>query len=157
MTPADLAAVIRAALIAVLAERGADTSVVPETVTVERPRNPEHGDYATNVALQLAKKAGMPPRQFAEIVADLIPAAGVPAAVARIEDLEVEAVAERIRADLARRPGERRIAMARERTKGAREAVKAAERAVKAAGIDPPKTSDAVPTAAAVRRSQGTR
>ncbi len=41
----------------------------PSTVVVERPRSKEHGDYATNVALQLAKKAGMPPRQFAELVA----------------------------------------------------------------------------------------
>ncbi|UVE95751.1 arginine--tRNA ligase [Dietzia sp. B32] len=69
MTPADLAAVIRAALISVLAERGADTSVVPETVTVERPRNPEHGDYATNVALQLAKKVGSAPRDLAQDLA----------------------------------------------------------------------------------------
>ncbi|MEB8324749.1 arginine--tRNA ligase [Dietzia kunjamensis] len=69
MTPADLAAVIRAALISVLAERGADTSVVPETVTVERPRNPEHGDYATNIALQLAKKVGSAPRDLAQDLA----------------------------------------------------------------------------------------
>ena len=38
---------------------------VPSTVTVERPRQKEHGDYATNVALQLAKKAGMNPRELA--------------------------------------------------------------------------------------------
>jgi arginyl-tRNA synthetase len=36
---------------------------------VERPRQKEHGDYATNVALQLAKKAGMNPREVAELVA----------------------------------------------------------------------------------------
>ena len=29
---------------------------VPTTVVVERPRSKDHGDYATNVALQLAKK-----------------------------------------------------------------------------------------------------
>ena len=69
MTPADLAAVIRAALIDVLSERGADTSVVPETVTVERPRNPEHGDYATNIALQLAKRVGAAPRDLAQELA----------------------------------------------------------------------------------------
>lgn len=65
MTPADLAAVIRAALVAVLGDRGIDTSVVPEAVTVERPRNPEHGDYATNIALQLGKKVGVAPRDLA--------------------------------------------------------------------------------------------
>ncbi|HET9168684.1 MAG TPA: arginine--tRNA ligase, partial [Actinospica sp.] len=38
-------------------------------VTVERPKNRDHGDYATNVALQLAKKAGKPPRAVAELLA----------------------------------------------------------------------------------------
>src|SRR4029079_15761571 len=42
---------------------------VPATVVVERPRNREHGDYATNVALQLAKKAGVPPRDLATLLA----------------------------------------------------------------------------------------
>ncbi|EYT63353.1 arginyl-tRNA synthetase [Dietzia sp. UCD-THP] len=74
MTPADLAAVIRAALITVLAERGADISVVPDTVTVERPRNPEHGDYATNIALQLAKKVGASPRDLAQEIATALAA-----------------------------------------------------------------------------------
>ncbi len=41
---------------------------VPTTVTVERPRQKEHGDYATNVALQLAKKAGLYPRDLATSV-----------------------------------------------------------------------------------------
>ena len=41
---------------------------VPTTVTVERPRQKGHGDYATNVALQLAKKAGTNPRALAELV-----------------------------------------------------------------------------------------
>lgn len=72
MTPADLAAVIRAAVLAVLAERGADISIVPQTVTVERPRNPEHGDYATNIALQLGKKAGIAPRDLAQDLADAL-------------------------------------------------------------------------------------
>jgi arginyl-tRNA synthetase len=42
---------------------------VPTSVTVERPRQKGHGDYATNVALQLAKKAGTNPRALAELVA----------------------------------------------------------------------------------------
>lgn len=49
-----------------------DSSVVPDTVTVERPRNPEHGDYATNVALQVAKKAGTNPRELASWLADAL-------------------------------------------------------------------------------------
>jgi arginyl-tRNA synthetase len=43
---------------------------VPGTVVVERPKSKEHGDYATNVALQLAKKAGMPPRELAGLLAE---------------------------------------------------------------------------------------
>lgn len=41
----------------------------PESVLIERPKNRDHGDYATNIALQLAKAAGRPPREVAEIVA----------------------------------------------------------------------------------------
>jgi len=41
---------------------------VPTTVTVERPRQKGHGDYATSVALKLAKVAGMNPRSLAEMV-----------------------------------------------------------------------------------------
>jgi arginyl-tRNA synthetase len=43
---------------------------VPANVTVERPRSKEHGDYATNVALQLAKRAGTNPRALAELVSE---------------------------------------------------------------------------------------
>ncbi|MFV8312455.1 arginine--tRNA ligase [Mycobacteroides chelonae] len=65
MTPADLADLLRSTATTVLDERGLDTSALPDTVTVERPRNPEHGDYATNVALQVAKKVGVAPRDLA--------------------------------------------------------------------------------------------
>ena len=65
MTPAELAQLIKDTATDVLAEHDLDTSVIPETVTVERPRNPEHGDYATNLALQVAKKAGTQPRKLA--------------------------------------------------------------------------------------------
>ncbi len=41
----------------------------PEDVTIERPRVKEHGDYATSIALQLAKQAGRPPREVAELLA----------------------------------------------------------------------------------------
>jgi arginyl-tRNA synthetase len=42
---------------------------VPEQVVVERPKNRDHGDYATNVALVLAKAAGKNPREVAQLVA----------------------------------------------------------------------------------------
>ena len=44
-------------------------------VTVERPKNREHGDYATNIALQLAKAAGKPPRSVALALAARLAAA----------------------------------------------------------------------------------
>ncbi len=65
MTPADLAALLKATAAAVLAEHGLDPAALPDAVTVERPRNPEHGDYATNLALQLGKKVGVSPRELA--------------------------------------------------------------------------------------------
>jgi len=70
MTPAELATTVKEAATRVLAAHELDASVVPETVTVERPRNPEHGDYATNIALQVAKKAGTNPRELATWLVD---------------------------------------------------------------------------------------
>ncbi|GFG51435.1 arginine--tRNA ligase [Mycolicibacterium agri] len=65
MTPADLAELLKTTAAAVLADHGLDTAALPASVTVERPRNPEHGDYATNLALQLGKKVGANPRELA--------------------------------------------------------------------------------------------
>ena len=65
MTPADLATLIKETATAVLEAHDLDSGVVPDAVTVERPRNPEHGDYATNLAMQVAKKAGVNPRELA--------------------------------------------------------------------------------------------
>ncbi len=50
--------------------RGLDVSTLPETTTMERPRNPEHGDYASTLALQLGKKAGVAPRELAAALAE---------------------------------------------------------------------------------------
>ncbi|WET78283.1 arginine--tRNA ligase [Amycolatopsis sp. QT-25] len=74
MTPAALADLVRNSAVQVLTARGLDDSVLPEKVTIERPRNPEHGDYATNLALQVAKKAGMKPRDFADALAEALAA-----------------------------------------------------------------------------------
>ncbi|GAB3133010.1 arginine--tRNA ligase [Amycolatopsis stemonae] len=74
MTPAALADLVRSSAVQVLAARGIDDAVLPEQVTIERPRNPDHGDYATNLALQVAKKAGLKPRDFAEALAEAVSA-----------------------------------------------------------------------------------
>ncbi|MFC4783770.1 arginine--tRNA ligase [Nocardioides sp. MAHUQ-72] len=69
MTPEQLSATI-VDVLTTLSSEGAIAlpDGIPTTVTVERPRQKGHGDYATNVALQLAKKAGTNPRAFAELV-----------------------------------------------------------------------------------------
>ncbi|MHC0430997.1 ArgS-related anticodon-binding protein NrtL [Streptomyces sp. O3] len=65
MTPADLSrTVLRAVRRAV--EEGELCVAVPARVVVERPRPGGRGDYATNIALQLAKPAGRPPREVAD-------------------------------------------------------------------------------------------
>src|SRR5690606_29656970 len=74
MTPEDLSAAIRAALSdAVTAGelgRLSTPDAIPDDIRVERPRSKEHGDWATNIAMQLAKPTGMPPRQVAEVLAE---------------------------------------------------------------------------------------
>lgn len=72
MTPADLSTLIKTTATEVLSEKGLDTSVLPAEVVVERPRNPEHGDYATNLALQIAKKVGVNPRELATWLAEAL-------------------------------------------------------------------------------------
>jgi arginyl-tRNA synthetase len=71
MTPAQLAASVLAAVRAAQASGDlvVDDAAIPSEIKVERPRNREHGDYATNIALQLAKPAGRPPRDVAEALA----------------------------------------------------------------------------------------
>jgi arginyl-tRNA synthetase len=70
VTPEQLASTILTALTS-LVDEGTITveGGLPRELTVERPKNPEHGDYASNVAMQLGKRAGMAPRQFAELLA----------------------------------------------------------------------------------------
>jgi arginyl-tRNA synthetase len=70
VTPENLADAVLAAARAVFAARELDQSILPETATVERPRNPEHGDYATNLAMQVGKKAGVNPRELATAIAE---------------------------------------------------------------------------------------
>ncbi|MFC4335712.1 arginine--tRNA ligase [Salininema proteolyticum] len=69
MTPETLAEKVLSAAAAAFNAAGLDASLLPATTAVERPRNPEHGDYASTLALQVAKKAGTNPRQLAERIA----------------------------------------------------------------------------------------
>ena len=69
MTPEQLSSAILNALSQLMAEGGLAKADLPAAVVVERPKNRDHGDWATNVAMQLGKSFGMTPRQFAEILA----------------------------------------------------------------------------------------
>ena len=84
MTPEQLSSSIVDALTALVADGTiALPDGLPSQVAVERPRQKGHGDYATNVALQLAKQAGTNPRAFAELMAAKLTAS------AGIADVEV--------------------------------------------------------------------
>ena len=69
MTPADLSAAIVRILAALQASGRLGAAELPAEVVIERPKNRDHGDWATNAAMQLAGKFGMNPRAFAELLA----------------------------------------------------------------------------------------
>jgi arginyl-tRNA synthetase len=69
VTPEQLRDVVRTAVSGAV-ERGTLAVEVPDDVVVERPKNRAHGDYATNIAMRLAKTAGIPPRAVAEALAE---------------------------------------------------------------------------------------
>ena len=69
MTPADLSAAIIRILSDLQSSGRLSAADLPAEVVIERPKNREHGDWATNAAMQLAGKFGMNPRAFAELLA----------------------------------------------------------------------------------------
>ncbi len=80
------AAILRALALAIESEELPRSLVLPEQITLERPKNRDHGDYATSIALALAKPAEMKPRAVAELIrtyllADLV----VKSSVAAVE------------------------------------------------------------------------
>ncbi|QCP05462.1 arginine--tRNA ligase [Brevibacterium sp. CS2] len=68
MTPEEL----KSAISAVIAELNAAGLAItePDTIVVERPKIRDHGDWASNIALQTAKRAGLKPRDLAEQIAE---------------------------------------------------------------------------------------
>jgi len=69
LTPAQLAEAIARILEKMQADGKLPAADLPAEIVVERPRNREHGDWATNAAMQLAANFGMKPREFAELLA----------------------------------------------------------------------------------------
>jgi arginyl-tRNA synthetase len=68
VTPADLIDSIRDAVSGAIAD-GVFAGETPGEIVVERPKNPEHGDYTSNIAMRLAKPAALPPRVVADALA----------------------------------------------------------------------------------------
>ena len=62
------AAILRALALAVETQELPSGLDLPSQITLERPKNRDHGDYATSIALALAKPAGMNPRAVAELL-----------------------------------------------------------------------------------------
>ncbi len=69
----QLSASIQALVVAAI-EAGDLLGTAPEAITLERPKNRDHGDYATSIALQLAKAAGKNPREVATLLQSAIAA-----------------------------------------------------------------------------------
>ena len=60
---------ISAAILQVLRDAHSQLNCdIPTTLTLERPKNRDHGDYATSIALALSKPSGIAPRKIAEII-----------------------------------------------------------------------------------------
>ena len=68
MTPADLSEAIIRILARLVAEEKLVAAEIPDSVVIERPKSREHGDWATNVAMQLSARFELKPRQFAELL-----------------------------------------------------------------------------------------
>lgn len=74
MTPAELSARIQAIVATLLERRGAAELVPADDAgrLLERPKNREHGDWASNIAMKLAKPLGAAPRELAAEIAEEI-------------------------------------------------------------------------------------
>ncbi|WP_193598580.1 arginine--tRNA ligase [Microbacterium sp. YJN-G] len=72
MNPETLAAAVLAVLSPIAASRrpGEELGLTASDVVLERPRNRDHGDWASNIAMRLAKRFGTNPRELAQEIAD---------------------------------------------------------------------------------------
>lgn len=72
MTPELLAEALLAVLAPINEERrpGEQLALTASDIVFERPRNRDHGDWASNIAMRLAKQLGTNPRELAQQIAD---------------------------------------------------------------------------------------
>ena len=69
MQPSSLSSVVLAAVQGAVGRRTAEVEVREADIVLERPRNRDHGDWATNAAMRFAKRVGTSPRELADEVA----------------------------------------------------------------------------------------
>ena len=71
MSPADLSTALLAVVVPIVRQRpgGEDLLLTPDDIILERPKNRDHGDWSTNIAMKLAKRVGMNPRELAQGIA----------------------------------------------------------------------------------------
>ncbi|HQI65865.1 MAG TPA: arginine--tRNA ligase [Rhodoglobus sp.] len=70
MNPADLSAALLTVVSGIVVRRGGTAELTVDDVALERPRNRDHGDWASNIAMKLAKSLGANPRELAQEIAD---------------------------------------------------------------------------------------
>ncbi|MDR6866438.1 arginyl-tRNA synthetase [Microbacterium resistens] len=72
MSPDALAEAVLSVLTPIAAERapGEPFALAAADIVFDRPRNRDHGDWATNIAMRLAKPFGTNPRELAQRIAD---------------------------------------------------------------------------------------
>ena len=71
MTPEELAEHVIASLKASIkaGDLSCDESAVPTSLKLDRPKNRDHGDWASNVAMVMSKPSGLPPKVIADALA----------------------------------------------------------------------------------------
>jgi len=72
VNPADLSAAILHEVRGIVERRGGTVELTIDDVLLERPRNRAHGDWASNIAMKLAKPLGLNPRVLAEEIAEVV-------------------------------------------------------------------------------------
>jgi len=70
VNPADLSAALLTVVTGIVTRRGGTAELTVDDVALERPRNRDHGDWASNIAMKLAKSLGANPRELAQEIAD---------------------------------------------------------------------------------------
>ena len=75
VNPADLSSTLLAVVSGLLERRGAEQAITIDDVPLERPRNRDHGDWASNIAMKLAKPLGANPRELATEIAEALASA----------------------------------------------------------------------------------